>query len=270
MNIVTGYKGAAHITAAQTGAFNAGIVGAGSYVMPTGQRLEATVITNNLVRINDGDIVMMGRHITIANGTYDEVQIANGLQGVKRNDLIVARYTKDANTGIEGASLVVIQGTSTEGTPEDPEYNDNNILDGAIVSDMPLYRLRLDGLNVGEPEKLFQVASSMQEMQNEIGELNSTLADFDALNIVNNELILWGVFSSQVWWGNYMYGFLFHNADQYNWSVKKATLFKGNTETAISTSKFTFGISGNNVRLGCSDSSVAGCMIDITLTVTKK
>lgn len=175
MELVTGYAGKAHITAVQNGAFNAGIVGSGSYVFNEGEKLSASVITNNLIRIMDGDLIANGRHITIPKGTYEEVEIANGLQGVKRNDLICARYEKNADSGIESASLVVIQGTSTQGTPDDPEYNDNNILDGTLISDFPLYRITLDGLNVGEPVKLFTVIKNINEIQGDINALNSNL-----------------------------------------------------------------------------------------------
>ncbi len=188
MELVTGYAGKAHITAIQNGAMNAGLVGSGSYVFNTGEKLSASVITNNLIRIHDGDMIANGRHITIAKGTYEEVEIANGLQGVKRNDLICARYEKNADSGIESASLVVIQGTSTEGTPDDPEYNDNNILDGTLISDFPLYRITLDGLNVGEPEQLFTVVKGINEIQddvdaleNSVDELNSNLGNIKKL-----------------------------------------------------------------------------------------
>lgn len=175
MELVTGFAGKPHIKPAQDGAFHAGIVGSGSYVFNTGEKLSAIVITNNLIRIMDGDLIANGRHITIAKGNYEEVEIANGLQGVKRNDLICARYEKNADSGIESAYLVVIQGTSTQGTPEDPEYNDNSILDGTLISDFPLYRIKLDGLNVGEPEKLFTVIKNINDIQGDINALNSNL-----------------------------------------------------------------------------------------------
>ena len=185
MELVTGYAGKAHITAVQNGAMNAGLVGSGSYVFNTGEKLSASVITNNLIRIHDGDMIANGRHITIEKGTYEEVEIANGLQGVKRNDLICARYEKNADSGIESASLVVIQGTSTEGTPNDPEYNDNNILEGTLISDFPLYRITLDGLNVGEPEQLFTVIKGINEIQDDVDALENSVDELNS-NLTNN------------------------------------------------------------------------------------
>ncbi|MGD6877826.1 hypothetical protein [Bacillus infantis] len=176
MELVTGFRDQAHITAAQDGSFNAGVVGSGFYVLPTGQKLSASAISSNIIRLLDGDIVMQGRHITLAKGSYEDVQIANGSQGQKRNDLIVCRYSKDTDTGVESASLVAIQGIPTSGTPVDPEYNDGDILSGDTTVDMPLYRIPLDGLNVKTPVKLFTVVDDLATLKVALATTNSNLA----------------------------------------------------------------------------------------------
>jgi len=71
MHLVTGYAGQEHITAADQGSWNAAIVGSGEYVLKKGSQFAATVITNNQIRIADGDILMQGRHIRLNEGTYD-------------------------------------------------------------------------------------------------------------------------------------------------------------------------------------------------------
>ena len=162
LDLVTGFKGTAHITATDIGAFNAGVVGTGEYVMPTGKQFEAQVISNNQIRIYDGDILMQGRHITLKKDTYEDVVIANGLQGMNRNDLIAVRYTKYSTTVVETAILVVIQGVSTDGTASDPSYTTGDILSGeCLLHEMPLYRVPLSGLNVGKLVPLFTVSSSL-------------------------------------------------------------------------------------------------------------
>lgn len=47
MDIITGYTGAAHVTAEQDRDINIGIFGKGSCVLHTGQQLNAVVISNN-------------------------------------------------------------------------------------------------------------------------------------------------------------------------------------------------------------------------------
>lgn len=169
VHLVTGYAGSAHITSADQGAFNASVVGTGEYVMCTGNELSAQVVSNNQIRIFDGDAMMQGRHINIKQDTYEDVAIANGLQGLNRNDLIVLRYTKDANTGVENVALAVLQGVSTEGTASDPSYTEGDILSGeCLLAEMPLYRVPLTGLNVGELVPLFTVVDSMADHKAEM------------------------------------------------------------------------------------------------------
>lgn len=158
MHLVTGYAGQEHITAADQGAWNAAIVGSGEYVLEKGSKFAATVITNNQIRIADGDILMQGRHIRLNEGGYVDLAIENGAQGYQRNDLIVVRYTKNSSTGIEEANLVVIKGTAATSGAADPEYTSGNIItDHVLQNDMPLYRVPLDGLTVGNLVPLFTV-----------------------------------------------------------------------------------------------------------------
>lgn len=158
MHLVTGYAGKDHITAADQGSWNAAVVGSGEYVLKKGSQLAATVMTNNQIRIADGDILMQGRHIRLNEGSYVDLAISNGAQGYKRNDLIVVRYTKNSSTGVEEANLVVIKGTATTGTASDPAYTDGDIItEHDLQNDMPLYRVPLNGITVGTLVPLFTV-----------------------------------------------------------------------------------------------------------------
>jgi len=155
MKIVTGYRGIAHITSGDVGAFNASVFGDGQYVMDSGEKLAITVVSNNQARIGDGDILMNGRHITIEKGLTEDLAFENNTASTNRNDLIVCRYRKDSGTGVESAELVVIKGTAVSGTASDPSYNVGNILNGDDVVDMPLYRVKFTGITMGTPEAMF-------------------------------------------------------------------------------------------------------------------
>ena len=168
MDIITGYLGEPHITAEQDRDINIGIVGDGSYVMPTGQRLEAEVSSNNEVRIRDGVIMHQGCAASIKKNTYDPVTIINGSQGMKRIDLIVARYERNVETGVETISLVALQGTPTEESPETPEYTEGDIQSGDTVADMPLYKVQIDGLNITGLEKVFEEIESLRALNSKI------------------------------------------------------------------------------------------------------
>ncbi len=160
-HLVTGYGGREHVTAADDGSKNAGIVGTESYVLNTGSKFEAEVVSNNLIKIKDGDAIQKGRHWKIAKKDYVELTIDNGLQGLKRHDLIVARYFKNPDTGVEGEELAVIKGTSSE-NPVIQEYETGDIYDGDLIDEMPLYRVELDGLSIINVTPLFNIIVSME------------------------------------------------------------------------------------------------------------
>ena len=157
LHLVTGYKGEAHISPEDIGAFNAGTFGSGEYVLNTGNKLAIEGIDNNNFKILDGDVMMQGRHITLKKGTYEQITINNGETGQKRNDLIVIRYEKNEQIGVENVTFAVVQGEPTTGTPTDPELATGDILSGnCLLHEMPLYRVTVTDYVVGTPEALFK------------------------------------------------------------------------------------------------------------------
>ena len=175
---ITGYAGKEHITAADQGMYNAGTLGTGKYVLPIGSMFSASIITNNLVKIKDGCLVNQGRNINIAVNDYEECEIDNGIQALKRNDLIVIRYEKNADAGIETASTIVIKGVSGE-TAVDPEYTTGNIFNGDNVDDFPLYRVKLEGLNITAVEPLFNTIVSFKALMDSVTSLNKGYANLN-------------------------------------------------------------------------------------------
>lgn len=162
-HIVTGYAGKEHVTSADAGALNAGIVGSGKYVLKTGNQFAAEIVSNNLIKVKSGDLVNQGRHMRIDANDYEEVTIQNGAQSVKRNDLIVMRYKKDTSALIETAEIVVIKGTAGS-TATDPTYTSGDILSGATQDDFPLYRVSLNGLNIEKVTPLFSTVPNLNEL----------------------------------------------------------------------------------------------------------
>lgn len=176
MNIITGYTGTPHITSLQDRAGHQGAYGTGSYVLNVGNKLTATAASANEIRVADGCISHQGCLAIIEPGTYDSVEIANGTQGMNRNDLIVARYTKNAETNVESMALVVIQGEPTSGTASDPSYTSGNIQSGATTADMPLYRVALSGVTIESVTALFTIVKTQAETDEEISTINSSLS----------------------------------------------------------------------------------------------
>ena len=190
MEIITGYRGKPHVTPEQDRDVNIGVVGDGSYVLQTGMQLAAEVSSNNEVKIRDGVLMHQGCTASIKKNTYDSLTIINGSQGMKRIDLIVARYEKNQDNKKESLDLKVIQGTPAEQTPTAPEYTEGDIQAGDYVADMPMYQVIIDGLNITEVKKVFEVAPDIGAMKKEIAELNSKIDyTFSQTNPTANPII---------------------------------------------------------------------------------
>jgi hypothetical protein len=157
LHLITGYMGEEHIQSADQGSFNASFFGGGEFVMEAGNQFDASIMDNNTVRILDGDVLMKGRHLRIEPKTYADVTIETGTAGVNRNDLIVFQYSKDTATGIESSDIVVIKGAETSGKATDPTYTDGDILGGATFNQMPMYRVKVEGVVLVGIEPLFTV-----------------------------------------------------------------------------------------------------------------
>lgn len=179
MKIVTGKTGTPHVTSRQFRGMMEGIIGQDSYIITHGENLEPELVTNNKLKIKSGMMCHHGNISTVEIGTYDEVTIQNGTQGMKRIDLIVNRYSKVEGTGIEENNWVVIQGTPAAEDPVAPEYTEGNLQEGDLVDDCPVFEAHLDGINVTEIKKLLIVSPSINP------DLVETVYDRSALPIAD-------------------------------------------------------------------------------------
>ena len=152
IELVTGHAGSAHVSSADVGQFNAGTVGAGKYVLNTGTKFACNVQSANAATIGTGDAIFEGRHVRVSS--TESVSIDNGAQGMKRNDIVCIKYDKD-DSDVESASLAIVKGTATSGTPSDPSIPSGSILSGSSTAYMPLWRLPINGITVGTPVKLY-------------------------------------------------------------------------------------------------------------------
>ena len=158
MHLVTGYAGEPHVSADDHASFNSLFFGNGEFVVNRGNMLNASIVSNNQIRVLDGDIMMQGRYVRLYDGNYVDLAIENGVQDNRRNDLIVARYTKDVTTGVEEVNLVVIKGTASTSGAVDPEFS-TGLIGSTMQHDMPLYRVTLYGLNIVSVESMFRIVT---------------------------------------------------------------------------------------------------------------
>lgn len=126
-------------------------------ILHAGSRMTAEIISNNEIKINDGILCNYGRFMRIVGS--ETVKIENGSSGVKRTDLIVARFT---TTGAkETHTLTVIKGSA--GGAE-PSYNQTDIYSGTGTRDLVLYAVHLNGLNITSVERKCQEYMSIREL----------------------------------------------------------------------------------------------------------
>ena len=181
MEIITAGDGTAHVSSADDGAIYAGIAGNECYVTGVGDKLSCTMQGANTALVGTGVGIMYGRAFRVA--MPEEVTIQSGTQSQRRNDIICAHFTTSSD-GHESGELVVLKGTPTSGQEaEDPEIPSGDILEGATEAYMPLWRIPLDGINVGDPEPLFDVLMSMSELQGEIAEVRDSVSQAISVSV---------------------------------------------------------------------------------------
>lgn len=175
MEIITGYVGKPHVTSEQDRDVHIGMIGSGSYVLQTGKQMAAEISSNNEIKVRDGVLMHQGCAASIKKNTYDSLSIVNGSQGMKRIDLIVARYERNKNTGVESLTLKVLKGTPASANPATPVYTTGDIQAGDYIADMPMYKVTLDGINITKLEKQFQTVETNAVLTQKVNVLNSTM-----------------------------------------------------------------------------------------------
>ena len=185
LELVTTHTGNPHVTAAQAAVWQAGVVGEGKHVLDVLDNFKATQVSANQVTVGKGAAVIDGRLI-VAEQT-ETVTIENGSQTGQRNDLICIRYQKQGSQ--ESASLVVVKGETASDDyhggryrpsyeASDPDtYKDNSIFKGDAIVDLPLWRVRLDGIQADEPERIAPVITTLKDAADTVKAHTSDIAN---------------------------------------------------------------------------------------------
>ena len=161
----------AHIYAEDDAAVYLSMFG-GDGVSTNGQSCKATVLSNNKVRIADGVICVGGHFARIPYGDYIDCEIENGQSGKKRNDIIVARFETTGTGGIDTYTCEVKKGTAGA-TATDPEIVQEDLYKAGKVRELPLYRVKIEGLSITAVEQLFTLRKTNEELEKELASLNS-------------------------------------------------------------------------------------------------
>lgn len=165
----------AHIRAEDDASIYQSLFG-GDGVSNVGQACKATVLSNNKVRIADGIICVGGHFARIPYGDYIDCEIENGQSGKNRNDIIVARFETTGTGGIDTYTCEVKKGTAGS-TATDPEIVQEDLYKAGKVRELPLYRVKIEGLSITAVEQLFTLRKTNEELEKELESLNSKIPD---------------------------------------------------------------------------------------------
>ena len=182
MEIVSGRTGKPHVTSQQFRQIIEGIISDESCILPSGENLEPELVSNNSLKIRSGMMCHHGNVSSVKIGTYDEVELTNGSQGMKKIDLIVNRYTRNEEDNTEKNEWVVIMGTPAESNPVVPEYTQGNLQKGDLVDDCPVFEVHFDGINITEVTKMLEIAQTNKDLSNKLAELNKNITSVKSVN----------------------------------------------------------------------------------------
>lgn len=175
MEIVSGRTGKPHVTSQQFRQIIEGIIGDDSCILPSGENLEPELVSNNSLKIRSGMMCHHGNVSSVKIGTYDEVELANGSQGMKRIDLVVNRYTRNEEDNTEKNEWVVIMGTPAESIPVVPEYTQGDLQKGDLLDDCPVFEVHFDGINIVEVTKKLEIAKTNKDLSNQLAEISKKM-----------------------------------------------------------------------------------------------
>ncbi|WP_230319323.1 hypothetical protein [Bifidobacterium longum] len=261
--LVTGSHGGddPHVESKHDALMHAAMLGRSGYILKTRNwTMKPTAKDANNITIPAWDLVVEGRQIYIAAPT--DVNIQSGSQGQKRRDLIVARYALNSGTGVETVTLEAIKGKPSAATPADPGIETGSIIGGAIVSDLPLCRVNLDGITITSIDTLVNVMQPLEDVWDSLTQRSTTWR----VPYSNNSISLTRVGDICFAGGNVK----FNQSGENNYTQARETIPVGyrpaetsNVPIAVFGGNTTFILYGEHtgrvVMLGNPNSAYAGC-----------
>lgn len=161
-HIMDGSTGSAHISSKDWAVFNRATYGVEGGVFAWGDGFRLTMSTANKGTIGTGAALVAGRRAWVE--APEAVTVESGGQGVKRNDVVGLQYEAYESGGAtrERVSVKVVKGTPRADAAADPK---------APAGFLPLWRVPLDGLNVGEPVRLYGDVPSVTGLRESVARL---------------------------------------------------------------------------------------------------
>lgn len=152
IELMDGRTGEAHISSEDWSTFNAAVHGVGEGVFDWGDGFKLDMSTSNRGTIASGAGLVDGKRVWIK--APEQITVESGGQGVKRNDVVGIQY-ETHGSNLERVVVKVLKGTPAA-QPKDPDVP---------AKFLALWRLPLDGLNVGVPVPMFEKLPTSKSMR---------------------------------------------------------------------------------------------------------
>ena len=154
--------------------FNRSILGDFA-LLDIGTKFRADVLSQNIIRINDGAVVVQGVYAITPNDEYDDIFIPTVAVGYQRIDTIYLHYIKDSVNDTETFEIDVEHGEEVIDYPVPPTITPGgDIWDGATDVRVPIYDVLVTsfGLTVTPYERMETTSVTIEELKEMIDDID--------------------------------------------------------------------------------------------------
>lgn len=159
MELMDGHSNSRHISSEDWSVFNQATYGVTEGVFEWGDGFKLTMQSPNKALLGKGAGLVGGKRVWAK--TAETVTIESGTQGMKRVDVVGVEYRAD-EAGVETAAAKVLKGSPASSGPKPPAVPEGFL---------PLWRVPLDGINVGTPERAFERIASAKGLRDSVSRL---------------------------------------------------------------------------------------------------
>lgn len=134
----------------------------GSGITDADDRLAATIVDNNTVRLAAGLYCNSGYLHVVPAGETLSLTIGSGTAGVYRRDLIVSEFVRGGGNTSDTLQFKVIQGTEASSLAEAqrPTLTQNDIAAGGATRQEALYEVVINGTTITEVNRIADYVGS--------------------------------------------------------------------------------------------------------------
>ena len=134
----------------------------GSGITDADERLAATIVDNNTIRLASGLYSNMGYLHVVPAGETLSLTIGSGTSGVFRRDLIISEFIRGGGSVSDTLQFRVLQGeeASTLGEAVRPTLTQDNIAAGGSTRQEALYEVVISGVNITELNRIANYVGS--------------------------------------------------------------------------------------------------------------